>query len=70
MKKIRFEFINWLRISVFFFWSGLNPYKAEQPLQGMELHIKEKEKDKNLIGKMFIKEKRCLLALDFKPFRS
>ena len=35
---------------------------------GMELQIKEK--DKNLIGKMFRKDKRCLLTLDFKPFRS
>ena len=36
----------------------------------MELQTKEKEKDKNLIGKMFRKDKRCPLALDFKPFRS
>ena len=35
---------------------------------GMELQIKEK--DNNLIGKLFRKDKRCLLTLDFKPFRS
>ena len=33
---------------------GFNPWKAEQPLQGMELKEKE-EKDEKHIGKLFRK---------------
>ena len=56
---------------LFFKW-GFNPFKAEQPLWGMELQEKEVQKDK-AYRKSVEKEpadKRCLLDLELKLFRS
>ena len=56
--------------NTFFIGAPLDLEATRHGVQGMELQIQEKEKDKNLIGKLFRKDKRCLLTLDFKPFRS
>ena len=45
----------WKYFRINFFKLGFTPCKAEQPLQGMELKEKEKEKDENHIGELFIK---------------
>ena len=34
--------------SDFYFFIAIHPYKAEQPLQGMELHEKEAQKDPSI----------------------
>ena len=46
---------------------GFTICKAEQPLWGMELQEKEAQKDQRVQEICF---KRCLLILDFRPFRS
>ena len=69
IKKIWFEFINRLRISVFFL-IGIKSMQGWTATTRHGVTNKRKEKDKNLIGKLFRKDKRCLLTLDFKPFRS
>ena len=38
--------IPWILISIFLL--QFTPYKAEQPLQGMELHEKEAQKDPSI----------------------
>ena len=50
---------------------GFTPCKAEQPLQGMELHEKEAQKDYSMqeISLEGHLQLRCLLILDLKPFR-
>ena len=55
-----------------FFFIGFTPYKAKQPLQGMELHEKKHKKIK-AYWKSVQKEpavKICLLILDLHPLRS
>ena len=46
---------------------GFTICKVEQPLWGMELQEKEAQKDQRVQEICF---KRCLLILDFRPFRS
>ena len=59
--------------SNFYFCSiGTHFRYAEQPLQDMELHEKEEEKDKSIFMKTIqieLKDKRCLI-LDSKLFKS
>ena len=53
------------------FLIGFTPKKAEQPLKGMKLQRNDKEKNENLLKKLFKKTpKICLLTVNLKPFRS
>ena len=52
------------------FLLGFTPCDAEQPLQGMELWVKEAQKDESIQEICFERtySNRCLLILDLKSF--
>ena len=56
------------------FLMGFFPSKAEQPIQGMQLQEKEREKDEKLTEKLFFRKglshERFVPILDLKSFRS
>ena len=44
-KELNLDFFLYKRAYIFVFCLGFTPRKAEQPLQGMELHENEAQKD-------------------------